>query len=157
MRERQAMSGISHNPSHHAAHARSRNHDGRFRQKRSDTLLSTLEAKYGEISDRRSDCTLGTIREATGKSLSQLVHGQPEVTHKPGLDGRVRTQNGRIHAKRGDTQLKSLQKTYPQLICSLPGTTPLWLLRKACGEHSLSFLVAHPGLVRQAADQLSHG
>ena len=136
-----------------AEHVRSRNQNGRFRQKRSDTHLETLEAKYGEISDRRSDCTLGTIREATGKSLSQLVHGQPEVTHKPGLNGRVRNQDGTIRAKRGDTHLKTLQKTYPSLVSNLPGSTPLWILRKACGDESLSFIVAHPEMLRNLPAQ----
>ena len=123
-------------------HARSRNLDGRFRQKRGDTHLGTLEKTYGEISDRRCDAHLQTLREVSGKSLTQMVHGKPEVTHKPGLDGRVRNQGGRIHAKRSDTSLATLELTYGHL-CNLPGTTPLAALQKATG-HSLSWMVRHP-------------
>lgn len=132
----------------HAHHAptRTRNQDGRFRKKRSDTHLGTLEAKYGEISDRRADCHLGPIREATGMSLHQLLH-HPEITHKPGLDGRVRNQDGRIHGKRGDTFLATIEQTYGPLTC-LPGTTPLFVLRMVAGDHSLTWILNHPASVQ---------
>ncbi len=52
---------------------RSRNKNGRFRQKRGDTHLGTLEKKYGEISGKRSDTHLATLRKASTKSLSQMV------------------------------------------------------------------------------------
>ena len=52
---------------------RSRNKNGRFRKKRSDTHLGTLEKTYGELSGKRSDTYLGTLRKASGKSLSQMV------------------------------------------------------------------------------------
>ncbi|MCL5291683.1 MAG: hypothetical protein M1548_04015 [Actinobacteria bacterium] len=52
---------------------RSRNQDGRLRQKRSDTHLGALEKTYGDISSKRSDTHLGTIRKETGKPLNKLV------------------------------------------------------------------------------------
>ena len=52
---------------------RSRNKNGRFRQKRSDAHLKGLEKTYGEISPKRSDIHLGTLRNASGKSLSKIV------------------------------------------------------------------------------------
>jgi hypothetical protein len=52
---------------------RSRNKNGRFRTKRSDTRLRTLERKYGEISRKRGNTRLGTLRRATGKSLSKML------------------------------------------------------------------------------------
>jgi len=94
---------------------RPRNENGKLRQKRGDTHLGTLEDKYGEISDRRSDCHLDTIREATGQSLHKLVHGDPEVTHEPGLNDRQRNQDGTLRKKRGDTHLGTLEKQYGEL------------------------------------------
>ncbi|MHC9541557.1 MAG: hypothetical protein AB9903_18790 [Vulcanimicrobiota bacterium] len=94
---------------------RPRNENGKLRQKRGDAHLETLEAKYGEISDRRSDCHIDTIREATGKSLHKLVHGDPEVTHKPGLNDRQRNQDGTLRQKRGDTHLGTIEKQYGEL------------------------------------------
>lgn len=52
---------------------RRRNKNGRYRAKRSDTHLGTLERRYGELSSRRSDTHLGTLRRAAGKSLSKLL------------------------------------------------------------------------------------
>lgn len=52
---------------------RSRNKNGRFRQKRSDAHLKSLEKVYGEISPKRGNTHLGTLRKASGKSLSQMV------------------------------------------------------------------------------------
>ena len=52
---------------------RSRNKNGRFRQKRSDAHLKGLENTYGEISPKRGDTHLGTLRKAAKKSLSQIV------------------------------------------------------------------------------------
>ena len=128
--------------------ARSRNQDGRFRQKRADTHLGTIEAQYGELSDRRCDAHLGTIREASGLSLTQMVESNyHEVTHAPGLSGRTRNQDGRIRAKRGDTRLDTLERTYGH-IASLPGNTPLWVLRALSGGHSLTYIVHHPGCIR---------
>ena len=50
---------------------------GEIRQKRADTLVSTLREEHGEHFARgyRSDTRLGTVREETGKSLHQLVKG----------------------------------------------------------------------------------
>ena len=52
---------------------RSRNKNGRFRQKRSDAHLKGLERTYGEVSGRRSDTYLGTLRKDSGQSLSKMV------------------------------------------------------------------------------------
>jgi hypothetical protein len=52
---------------------RSRNKNGRFRAKRSDTRLKTLERMYGEISSKRGDTRLGTLRRAAGRSLSGML------------------------------------------------------------------------------------
>lgn len=53
--------------------SRSKNNDGRFRQKRADTHLGTLERKYGEISSRRVDTHLGTLRKTARSSLSKIL------------------------------------------------------------------------------------
>jgi len=55
---------------------RHRDKDGRIDEKRGDTLVRTLRKEYGEdfLSGRRSDTKLSTIREQTGKSLTELVH-----------------------------------------------------------------------------------
>lgn len=120
---------------------RSHNQDGRFRQKRGDTHLSTLERTYGEISDRRGDTHLSTLREITGLSLSKLVNEQPEVTHAPGLNGRQRNQNGRIRQKRSDTLVGTLRQTYGQNFASgFPGGWTLGLVREVTGQ-SLSQLI----------------
>jgi hypothetical protein len=52
---------------------RSRTKRGRFRKKRGDTHLSTLEKIYGNISRRRGDTHLETLRKKLRKSLSRLV------------------------------------------------------------------------------------
>lgn len=126
---------------------RSRNQDGRFRQKRGDTHLGTLEDKYGEISDRRRDTHLSTLREIRQMSLSKMVRVEPEVTHKPGLHGRTRNQDGTLRAKRGDTSLETLRRTYGADFAScLPGNTPLAFLRELTGM-SLSEMIRHPEVV----------
>jgi len=56
--------------------ARSRNKNGRFRAKRSDTHLKTLESTYGELSPKRGDTHLGTLRRAAGRSLSKMLKGR---------------------------------------------------------------------------------
>jgi hypothetical protein len=57
---------------------RCRDNDGTIREKRGDTLVRTLRETYGEdfASGFRSDTKLETVRERTGKSLSELVHGK---------------------------------------------------------------------------------
>jgi hypothetical protein len=57
---------------------RCRDNDGTIREKRGDTLVRTLRETYGEdfASGFRSDTKLETVRERTGKSLSELVHGR---------------------------------------------------------------------------------
>lgn len=54
---------------------RQRDHDGQIRQKRSDTKVETLRNEYGQAfaPNFRSDAHLGTVRDATGKSLHQLI------------------------------------------------------------------------------------
>ncbi len=58
--------------------ARCRDNDGTIREKRGDTLVRTLRQTYGEdfASGFRSDAKLETIRERTGKSLSELVRSK---------------------------------------------------------------------------------
>jgi hypothetical protein len=57
---------------------RCRDTNGRIRQKRSDTLVETLRDEYGPdfAPGFRSDAQLGTVRDETGMSLSELVHGR---------------------------------------------------------------------------------
>jgi hypothetical protein len=54
---------------------RCRDLDGEIRQKRGDTLVGTLRETYGPnfAPGVRSDARLDTLRERTGKSLSELV------------------------------------------------------------------------------------
>ncbi|HXE73540.1 MAG TPA: hypothetical protein VNO81_12845 [Candidatus Nitrosotenuis sp.] len=123
---------------------RSRNADGRLRQKRGDTHLGSLEDCYGEISDRRRDTHLETLRRLRGMSLSKMVRSGPEVTHKPGLNGRHRNQDGTLRSKRGDTLLSTLRQTYGQdFAACLPGWLPLALVREMTGM-SLTQMVRHP-------------
>jgi len=120
---------------------RSRNQDGRFRQKRGDTHLATLEASYGEISDRRGDTHLATLRALRGLSLSKLVKAEPEVTHAPGLNDRSRNQNGRLRQKRSDTLVETLRQTYGQdFAAGFPADWNLGLVRFVTGQ-SLTQLV----------------
>lgn len=114
---------------------RTRNQDGRFRQKRGDTHLETLEKTYGEISDRRADTHLSTLRELTGLSLSKLVRLEPEVTHAPGLNGRHRNQDGRLRQKRSDTLVSTLRETYGRdFLAGVPGDWTLGMVRFATGQ-----------------------
>jgi hypothetical protein len=57
---------------------RCRDNDGTIREKRGDTLVRTLRETYGQDFARgvRSDAKLETVRERTGKSLTELVHGK---------------------------------------------------------------------------------
>jgi hypothetical protein len=57
---------------------RCRDNDGTIREKRGDTLVRTLRETYGQDFARgiRNDAKLETVRERTGKSLSELVHGK---------------------------------------------------------------------------------
>jgi len=54
---------------------RERDQNGQIREKRGDTLVRTLRQEYGEdfAQGYRSDTKLETVREDTGKSLSELV------------------------------------------------------------------------------------
>jgi hypothetical protein len=61
---------------------RHRDANGQISEKHGNTKVGTLREIYGEefLSDWRSDAHLETVREATGKSLSQLVRDQREGT-----------------------------------------------------------------------------
>ena len=54
---------------------RERDQSGQIREKRGDTLVKTLRQEYGDhfAKGYRSDTKLETVREDTGKSLSELV------------------------------------------------------------------------------------
>ena len=54
---------------------RQRDGNGEIREKRGDTLIITLRKEYGDhvAPGYRSDTKLETVREDTGKSLSQLL------------------------------------------------------------------------------------
>jgi hypothetical protein len=55
---------------------RHRDADGRISEKHGNTEVGTLRETYGPtfLLDWRSDAHLETVREATGKSLSELVN-----------------------------------------------------------------------------------
>lgn len=56
---------------------RSRNQSGPLRQKRSDTLVKTIEKQYGVDFNVRGDMQLGTLLEKTGEaSLNDLLQKQ---------------------------------------------------------------------------------
>lgn len=57
---------------------RCRDNDGTIREKRGDTLVRTLRETYGPdfASGFRSDTKLETVRERTGRSLSELVRNK---------------------------------------------------------------------------------
>ena len=59
---------------------RTRDEDGRIREKRADTLVRTLRGIYGPdfLGEYRSDAELGTVRRNEGKSLSELVREHNE-------------------------------------------------------------------------------
>jgi hypothetical protein len=54
---------------------RHRDADGRISEKHGNTEVGTLRETYGAdfLSNWRSDAHLETVREETGKSLSQLI------------------------------------------------------------------------------------
>lgn len=54
---------------------RCRDGNGRVRQKRADTRVETLREEYGDgfAAGFRSDTKLGTVRNLTGLSLTELV------------------------------------------------------------------------------------
>jgi hypothetical protein len=54
---------------------RQRDQNGQIREKRGDTLVRTLRQEYGPhfAEGYRSDTRLQTVRESTGRSLSELV------------------------------------------------------------------------------------
>jgi hypothetical protein len=54
---------------------RQRDQSGEIREKRGDTRVATLRKEYGPDFAKgfRSDTKLETVREDTGKSLSELV------------------------------------------------------------------------------------
>jgi hypothetical protein len=54
---------------------RERDQDGRIREKNGNTLVETLRKEYGHnfAEGFRSDAKLETVRQETGKSLSELL------------------------------------------------------------------------------------
>jgi hypothetical protein len=53
---------------------RCRDFDGEIRMKRGDTLVRTLRETYPDFAPGvRSDTRLDTLRERTGKSLSEMI------------------------------------------------------------------------------------
>ncbi|ETT47945.1 MULTISPECIES: hypothetical protein [unclassified Paenibacillus] len=53
---------------------RDRNKDGRYRKKRDDTKIETIEKTYGVDLDVRGDMELGTYRKLNGgKSLTEII------------------------------------------------------------------------------------
>lgn len=54
---------------------RTRDKDGQIREKRGDTLVKTLREEYGPgfAPGVRADTRLDTLRDRTGKSLSEIV------------------------------------------------------------------------------------
>lgn len=58
---------------------RGRNENGHLRQKRSDTLIGTIEKQYGIDLGVRSDMELGTYLEKNDiESLNDLIHKEKE-------------------------------------------------------------------------------
>lgn len=56
---------------------RSRNKSGQLRDKRDDTLVSTIERQYGVDFDVRGDMELGSLLKRKGvKSLNDLITGK---------------------------------------------------------------------------------
>ena len=55
--------------------SRERDQNGQIREKNGNTLVGTLRQEYGPnfAEGYRSDTKLETVREVTGKSLSELV------------------------------------------------------------------------------------
>lgn len=65
MQKRDCDVGLNH---------RCRDFDGEIRQKRGDTLVGTLRKTYPDFAPGvRSDARLDTVRERTGKSLTQML------------------------------------------------------------------------------------
>jgi len=55
---------------------RSRNQDGRLRDKRDDTYMGTIEEQYGRDFNVRSDMQLGNyLKQCHIKSLNDLITG----------------------------------------------------------------------------------
>jgi len=56
---------------------RSRNQDGRLRDKRDDTHMGTIEKQYGRDFGVRSDMELGNfLKKNNVASLNDLLHGK---------------------------------------------------------------------------------
>lgn len=83
---------------------------GEIRQKRGDTLVSTLRREYGDdfAAGIRSDAKLETVRERTGKSLHQLVRDMPK---KKRLFGAWLTASGRSRQARLPDRFQSEDDT----------------------------------------------
>ena len=66
--------GEKHQPATGMNTNRTRDENGRLRQKRADTLVGNIEREYGVDFKVRSDMELGTLRDKTGlASIDALV------------------------------------------------------------------------------------
>ena len=57
---------------------RARTEKGALRQKRGDTRIDTIEEQYGVDFGVRGDMHLDTLRQRTGKSLTELIEEAKE-------------------------------------------------------------------------------
>ena len=73
--ERQTIEFMSNKHYPRGLDGRERDQSGQIREKRGDTKVGTLRKEYGDgfAKGYRSDTKLETVRENTGKSLSELV------------------------------------------------------------------------------------
>jgi hypothetical protein len=67
-------------PKQPGLHGRHRDEDGRISEKHGNTLVGTLRETYGPgfLPGVRSDAKLETIRDRTGKSLTELRKDPPK-------------------------------------------------------------------------------
>lgn len=113
---------------------------GTIHAKRADTLLGTLRKNYklskGAFSGHSDAMKLGSLRKMHGvSSIADLLKG---VFGLKG--GRNITSSGRIHAKRGDTLVRTIEKQYG-VDFGVRGDMHLSTLRKRLGETSIGKLL----------------
>lgn len=147
---------------------RTRNADGRFRQKSGATQLDTLRETYGPnfAAGLPGNMPLQVLRAATGMSLTKLVQNPDMITEKkeelstwtppePAPGGRTRNADGRIRQKRGDTKIDTLRESYGlDFAAQLPGNWPLALIREATGM-SLTELTKKPEKISEALPKIA--
>jgi hypothetical protein len=71
-----AAMGRKHQPATGMNTDRTRDENGRLRQKRADTLVGTLEREYNVDFGARSDMHLGTLRARTGLTPINALVGK---------------------------------------------------------------------------------